>query len=113
MTSQAPAAPASAPDTHNDVQSERLEENPAYRAAKGAMPPTCSLKPEKLRDRYSQPATAASKASTMPRCKRVPGKTIGSRKPSEKSRDCGKPKPSGRSEEHTSELQSLMRISYA
>ena len=71
------------------------EEKPAYRAAKGAMPPTRRRKPAMLRVRKSQAATEAISASTIPLCKRVPGKTAGNRKPSENRLDCGKPKPSG------------------
>src|SRR3546814_7022491 len=96
MISHAPASPANAPDMHSTVHKLRRDEKPAYRAALGAMPPTCSLKPEKLRDRYSHPTRAAMIASNMPRCRRVPGKMAGSRKPSENSLDCGKPKPSDR-----------------
>ena len=59
------------------------------------MPPTCSRKPAKLRDMNTQPSNAATMANTKPMFNLVVGTSVGSRKPLENMRDCGKLKPIG------------------
>src|SRR3546814_4519453 len=74
-----------------------------------------TLRPGHIFTRHPRPPSRGSRASDEPHCHtkavvpgRVPGTTAVLMEPSRSTK-----RASHRSEEHTSELQSLMRISYA
>ena len=86
----APAKPAVAPETNSAVHSARREENPAYRAAAGAKPPTCSAKPARVRNKNTHSSAAAPKARKTPMFKRLPAINLGICVTGSNNFDCGK-----------------------
>src|SRR3546814_1619605 len=86
---------------------------PIWRSTHWPRPPGATRKPARRRPPSAQPATAST-ATRPTRCTRAwPDRASATSPASWHCSRAASATPAWRSEEHTSELQSLMRISYA